>query len=114
MAVAYETVNIAAVEEEFGCEQVITVPKIVLEQPAIFREWLCEPDTVPDAVRRGAAEKGAEFYFNVHPEVLRALVRFLEDPKRGAAAVYFEAPPEQIPFLLVKLYKLALTLAYVF
>ncbi|KAJ9150753.1 hypothetical protein NKR23_g3325 [Pleurostoma richardsiae] len=99
-----QTVNLVGIKD--GREEPVPVRKVVLERSPVFQSWIRDPDTVPESVRYGA-----DFRFKkVRMEVLQALVQFLERSENGIDAIQGVVPPDDMPILLLDLYKLALSL----
>lgn len=103
MAYISQTINLIACNDGFE-DVLIPVRKVFLEQSSIFQGWIQSPDTMPSRLRRG----NDICFHDMHPEALRMLVRHLET---GSLHIYFEAPEELNPILLISLYKLAISAA---
>jgi hypothetical protein len=101
MAYISQTINLIAWTD--ASEEVsIPVRKVILEQSPIFQGWIQSPDTMPDGLRRG----NDICFYKLPPEALSAFVRYLENRSQP---IYFEAPKELRPKLLLSLYKLAIS-----
>lgn len=103
MAYVYQTINLITFRD--GSEVVTPTRGDILKNSDVFHGWIENPDTAPEGIEI------INWRFRaVDPEVIRALVRHLENPN---APIYFDMQQERYPALLIGLYKLALSAAYV-
>lgn len=81
------------------------VPTSVLQRSPVIKDWIEEPESLPDSLKKD----GSLNLENIASEVVADVIRFLENP--GAFECLALQPPNSRAIFYTKVYKLALSLA---
>jgi len=98
---------------EEGSHQIFQVRKQCLERSPIIKGWIEDPKTMPESLKKD----GALYFRSCHPDVVSALVKYLERDEATSSEDDFANNVDilqlqnQDPLFYIRVYKLAGSLA---